>query len=339
MISNNKYKGIAAGIVAAVAYGTNPLFGLPLMKAGIHPSSLLIYRFIMAACLIALLIKFSGQHFSVTRKQNFWLVIQGNILAVTALTLFLSFSVMDSGLAATLLFVYPVLVMVIMICFFHEKLRLSTILGTAGALAGIVMLQAGGNEGRINPQGVCYVMISAFTYSLYIIAIRQTPLKEISSEKITFYSLLYGIPLLLVPLRGGIDLQMLPDWRSFGYIIGLALLPAGLSFIMTAKAVKFAGPTVTAILGALEPLTALLIGITVFGERLSLSQSGGVLLIIGAVIIIISGQREKNPEHLEHHSAPKVPDQISQLFIRLTTPDKAARYQSVYESKHRIFRE
>lgn len=310
MISSNKYKGIAAGIIAAAAYGTNPLFGLPLMKAGMYPSSLLIYRFLMASSLIALLMKFSGQNFSITRKQNFWLVIQGNILAVTALTLFLSFSVMDSGLATTLQFIFPVIVMMIMICFFHEKLRLATILGTAGTIAGIAMLQGSGNVGRINPPGICYAMISAFTYSLYIVAIRQTPLKEISSEKITFYSLLYGIPLLLIPLRGGIDLQMLPDWRSFGYIIGLALFPGGLSFIMTAQAVKFTGPTVTSILGALEPLTALLIGITVFGEKLSLLQSGGVVLILAAIIVIIAGQQKKNPEPLKHHSAPSVPDQI-----------------------------
>lgn len=70
----------------------------------------------------------------------------------------------------------------------------------------------------------------------------------------------------------------------------LALLPTYLSFLFIALAVRYVGPTPTAILGALEPATAVFFSVLLFGEPLTLRLCIGILLIISAVTLIILGK-------------------------------------------------
>ena len=54
-------------------------------------------------------------------------------------------------------------------------------------------------------------------------------------------------------------------------------------------AVHEIGSTPTAVLGALEPLTAVILGVTLFGERLTVGLSVGIMLILSAVVLIVLG--------------------------------------------------
>jgi drug/metabolite transporter (DMT)-like permease len=70
-------------------------------------------------------------------------------------------------------------------------------------------------------------------------------------------------------------------------IAGIAILPTVLSFICTTAAVLLIGSTPTAILGALEPLTAVILGVAVLGEPMTLRMALGMSLIIAAVCLIV----------------------------------------------------
>ena len=56
-------------------------------------------------------------------------------------------------------------------------------------------------------------------------------------------------------------------------------------------AVHEVGATPTAIMGALEPLTAVAIGVLIFGESFTLRLAVGVVLILSAVLLIVLGKR------------------------------------------------
>ena len=123
---DTKLKGCLYGSVAAMTYGMNPLFAVNLYKGGMNPDSVLLFRYLLALPILALMIKMRGHDFRLTLKETISLFIVGMLVATSSLTLYVSYKYLSAGIASTMLFVYPVIVAVLMVLFFGEKLRLQT---------------------------------------------------------------------------------------------------------------------------------------------------------------------------------------------------------------------
>lgn len=277
------------GAIAAATYGMNPLFALPLYKAGMDPDSVLFFRYLFAIPILGIMIKARGRSFSLKRKEVLPLIIMGLLVALSSLTLFQSYNYMEAGVASTLLFVYPIMVALIMAFAFKEKLTLQTILCIGLALGGIGMLYKGGDGSTLSLVGIALVMVSSLSYAIYIVGVNQSVLKEIATLRLTFYVLLFGLSLFFVRVGFGTNLYILDKWYLWGNLIALAVFPTAISFLCTTRAIQFIGSTPTAILGALEPVTAVFFGITIFGESLTVRLVCGILMIILAVTLIIAG--------------------------------------------------
>ncbi len=286
---NQKAKGYLLGVIAAASYGMNPLFALPLYKAGMDPDSVLFFRYLFAIPILGIMIKSRGRSFKLRRTEILPLIIMGLLVALSSLTLFLSYNYMEAGIASTILFVYPIMVALIMSFVFKEKLTLRTILCIGLALAGIGMLYHGGNGTTLNLTGIALVMVSALSYAIYIVGVNQSSLKKTATVTLTFYVLLFGVSLFLVRLLLGDGLRIVGPWYLWGNLLALALFPTAISFLCTTRAVQYIGSTPTAILGALEPVTAVFFGVVVFGEALTPRLIGGIIMIILAVTLIIAG--------------------------------------------------
>ena len=286
---NVKAKGYILGAVAAATYGMNPLFALPLYKAGMNPDSALFFRYLFAIPVLGMMIVARGRSFKLKRKEVLPLIIMGLLVALSSLALFQSYNYMDVGIASTLLFVYPILVALIMWIAFKEKLTLPTVLCILLALGGIGLLYKSGDGSTLNLTGIILVMISALSYAIYIVGVNQSTLKNLATLSLTFYVLLFGLVLFLVRVDFGQSLRVAETWYLWGNLIALAIFPTAISFLCTTQAIQYIGSTPTAILGALEPLTAVFFGVVVFGESLTLRLSCGMLMIILAVTLIIAG--------------------------------------------------
>lgn len=286
---NVKTKGYALGIIAAATYGTNPLFTLPLYEAGMDADSVLFFRYLFAIPILGIMIKLRGRSLALKRKEATPLVITGMLVAISSLTLFQSYNYMAAGIASTLLFVYPIMVALIMSFFFKEKLTLQTILCILLALGGIALLYKGEDGSTLSLTGIVLVILSSLSYAIYIVAVNRPALREIATLKLTFYVLLFGLSLFLLRTGFGTSLHVVHTWYLWGNLIALALFPTAISFLCTTTAIQCIGSTPTAILGALEPLTAVFFGVTVFGEALSLRLGCGILMIVIAVTIIVAG--------------------------------------------------
>ena len=286
---NVKAKGYILGAVAAATYGMNPLFALPLYKAGMNPDSVLFFRYLFAIPVLGMMIVARGRSFKLKRKEVLPLIIMGLLVALSSLALFQSYNYMDVGIASTLLFVYPILVALIMWIAFKEKLTLPTVLCILLALGGIGLLYKSGDGSTLNLTGIILVMISALSYAIYIVGVNQSTLKNLATLSLTFYVLLFGLVLFLVRVDFGQSLRVAKTWYLWGNLIALAIFPTAISFLCTTQAIQYIGSTPTAILGALEPLTAVFFGVVVFGESLTLRLSCGMLMIILAVTLIIAG--------------------------------------------------
>ena len=286
---NVKAKGYALGVIAAATYGMNPLFALPLYEAGMNPESVLFFRYLFAIPVLGAMIKLRGRDFKLKRKEVFPLIIMGLLMALSSLTLFQSYNYMAAGIASTLLFVYPIMVALIMAFLFKEKLTLQTILCIILALGGIALLYKGEEGSTLSLLGVLLVIVSALSYAIYIVAANRPLLREIATLKLTFYVLVFGFSLFLVRVDFGANLHVVDTWYLWGNLLALAVFPTAISFLCTTQAIQYIGSTPTAILGALEPLTAVFFGVTVFGESLTVRVGCGIMMIVFAVTIIVAG--------------------------------------------------
>lgn len=288
---SGKFTGTLAAIASAVTYGTNPLGALFLYRDGANANSVLFYRFFLAVILLAAGMFFTKEKFSATRRELSVTAGLGVLFAASSLTYYRSFLYMDAGVASTLLFVYPVMVAVIMAVFFREKISLTTAVSIAVAFVGVALLCGGNGEGgALSALGVVLVMISSLTYAVYIVVVNRSGLK-MSPMKMTFFALIFCAgTIAAVSLFDGNALQLFRAPRMWLFAGMLAVLPTFVSLLLMTVAARSIGSTPTAIMGALEPLTAVAIGVCVFGEKLSARLGVGIALVLAAVILLVGGK-------------------------------------------------
>ncbi len=253
------------------------------------------------------------ESFKVSRGELSTLIALGLLFVVSSLTLYCSFLYMDSGVACSLLFVYPVMTAVLMAMLYGEKITKTTAAAIALSLVGVLLLYKGGGETVLSTVGVLLVMVSALSYALYIIVANRASAPEsgleashnrfskylphratihrldMSAMKLSFYVLIVcAVSMVLFSLTSPErHLMPLATGREWGYSLMLAIVPTVFSLVSMGIAVRIIGSTPTAIMGALEPLTAVVIGLTVFHEALTVNLVAGILLILTAVITII----------------------------------------------------
>lgn len=332
----SKAKGFFFGILAAVSYGVNPLGAKYLYEEGFNVESVLFYRYGLAALIIGVIMVgkiITGrkaastlrqaqctaspatgyESFKVSRGELSTLIALGLLFVVSSLTLYCSFLYMDSGVACSLLFVYPVMTAVLMAMLYGEKITKTTAAAIALSLVGVLLLYKGDGETVLSTVGVLLVMVSALSYALYIIVANRASAPEsgleashnrfskylphratihrldMSAMKLSFYVLIVcAVSMVLFSLTSPErHLMPLATGREWGYSLMLAIVPTVFSLVSMGIAVRIIGSTPTAIMGALEPLTAVVIGLTVFHEALTVNLVAGILLILTAVITII----------------------------------------------------
>lgn len=284
---NPTVKGYLAAAASAVCYGMNPLGALSLYSEGLTANCVLFYRFFLASLLLAGYMVLKGESFKIGWKDGFLLLFLGAMFAISSMTYYGSFFYMDVGISSTLLFIYPVMVAAIMVLFFGEKLSIHVAIAIVVALAGVVILYMGG-DAVLSLVGVILVFLSALSYALYMVVVNRTKPK-LSSVKLTFYAALFCAALILFSslVTGEGNIHLLTGGKQWFWASFLALFPGLMSLLMMAIAVRHVGSTITAVMGAMEPLTAVCIGVFVFGEEMTFRLAVGILLVVGAVLMVI----------------------------------------------------
>ena len=286
---NTNTKGSLIAIVASVAYGLNPFFALPLYEEGLLVDSVLFYRLFFAMVFLGVVMLFRKQSFAIKKKEILPLISLGVLFAGSSFFLFDSFNYMDAGIACTILFVYPVIVAIIMAIFFKERASLLTYFCIALALFGIGMLYNGGDK-PLSIMGMTLVLLSALSYSIYIIAVNKSAVRDMNAIKLTFWAMLFSVITFAIKLNMLSDLQPLVNSTMWFNIIGLSLIPTVIAMVLIAIAINIIGSTYTSIVGSLEPLTALFIGVFVFNEPITPRIIMGIILILVAVTLIVIGK-------------------------------------------------
>lgn len=285
----NKFKGFLYGIVASSTFGLLPLFTLPVMGEGLTTFSILSYRMLFASILVAVLMLIGRVSFATNLKELRWFAVLGFLYYGSAALLFQAYGGMASGLATTLHFMYPVSVTVIMALVYKQRPSVVTICAIILSLVGVALLcLRESSTGVSSLLSVFLVLLSGVCYAVYLVLVSTVRrINQQNSQKLTFYVLMFsGAFFMLSALQGG-GLQIIPSASAGINLLLMATLPTLLSNLALVSSVKNIGSTLTSVLGAMEPLTAIIVGILVFDESLRGLMIVGIILILVSVSLIV----------------------------------------------------
>lgn len=280
-------KGFAYGIATSATFGLIPLFTLPLMAKGMEFDSILFYRFLFASITLTFLMLKEKESLRIDKKDIPILFLLGLFYTSSAMFLFWGYKFMAAGIATTLHFTYPIFVTLIMFFVFKEKASWVTVLAILLAICGVARLSIGNGELVLNGLGIIIVLLSAVGYALYITTVNKSRIHTMNSRKLTFYVFIVSALLFFLKASTNTGLQTIPDIPSFINLILLAIVPTVISNITLIKAVHNIGSTLTSVLGAMEPVTAVCVGILIFNEPFTPHLALGIFLIIVAVTLVI----------------------------------------------------
>lgn len=284
----NKLNGFLYGLLSSASFGLIPLFTVPAIHEGMVFWSILLYRFLFAMLALAGILMLDKQSFRIRPKEILPLMLLALLYNCSAIFLFWGYQFMASGVATTLHFMYPVFTTLIMMLFFGEKKSFWRMGAIALAITGVYCLSQGDSAGGITATGIFIVLLSALGYGLYLVTVSQLKSLEMKGLKMTFYVFLFSAIILFSGmLIGGISVQPIPNRATLGNLVMLALVPTVISNLALVRAIKNIGSTLTSVLGAMEPVTAVCVGILIFGEAFTASIGLGIGLIIAAVTVII----------------------------------------------------
>lgn len=286
-----KIKGYVCALVSAVTYGLIPLFILPLKAIHFSMDVTLFYRFFISAGIMLILLRYKKEHLRLKTKEIGVFLALGILFSLSSDLLFLAYDHLSAGVASTILFVFPVIVAIIMAVFFRERISLIMIISMAITLAGIYVLSGASTTG-INFIGLALAMGSALAYAIYIVTVNKSNIKA-SGIKTTFYSLLFSALYYLVKSLIGKESLQIPDLQILLHISLFGLITSVISITTLVYAIGYIGSTPTAILGALEPVVAVMISVMLFGENLTFALILGMLLIVGGVLVSIVFSKTK----------------------------------------------
>lgn len=295
MKSNSKVKGYVLAALAAASYGTNPAFAVPLYEDGMNPVSVLLFRYGFCLPILAIMLITRGHSLILKKDEYIPVAILGILMAISSLTLFEAYNYMNSGVASTLLFIYPVLVAMLMTFMYHEKFSATTGLCLVLMGSGLALMLHTDGDVTLSPIGLLLVFLSSLTYALYLVMTNvNRHIQQIPTLRLLFWQFLFGSCLFAFVMAIK-DPLTLPA-HSWGWVnlVALALLPSVISLGFTTEAIHCIGSTPTAIFGALEPLTAVVLSVMILHQTMMPREiAGGVLIILATTLIVAADPVDK----------------------------------------------
>ena len=295
-------KGYLFALVSALTYGMIPLFMIPLKKWGFFSvDTALFYRFLIAAILIlGYLVFYQKESVKINLKEGIIFSILGLFYALSAEFLFIAYDFLSPGIASTIFFIYPIMVALILGIFFKEKITLASTISLIVVVVGVGILsfKPKSNDDKDN-FGINYIYIGLFVsllgalmYALYMIIVNKTKINA-SGVKVSFYSMVFASLFFLVKTLVLGNSVAIPSLKIGTHLALFSLITTALSVVSLVYAIKFIGSTPTAIMGAVEPVVAVMISVGLFDETLTFSLIAGVIIIISGVLIDVVFNKKK----------------------------------------------
>lgn len=279
-------KGYLFAVCSAVIYGCMPLMSKLIYADGVDPLSLVFWRNLLALPVLAALAYRESKSLRVPLK-----ILPGISLisllgcSATPVLLFFSYQFMDSGTATVFHYIYPAAVILGGMLFLRKKAQTGHLVGVALCILGIALFYDPAKP--ISWQGSALAVASGLTFAVYVLLLSVFPYKkQLGNFLFSFYvaaisSVLTGILCLATG-----QLTAPASLGGWGLCVLFAMGVSAVAVVLFQKATFTIGGERTSILGTLEPITSIFIGILVFHEAINLRTVVGSVLVVSASIVI-----------------------------------------------------
>ena len=280
-----RIQGFFWTIASAVLFGFQPMISMTVYEEGANPFFVCAGRLAVATVGLALLYKlvFRGS-FAITRAEFVKLLICAQGFSLTPLLLYYSYNYMASGLATTVHFTYPVLVLLGCMIFLKRKMSSLKKFCCVLCFAGIAFMSD--LSGGMSVTGFLLAFSSAIAFAGYIIYLDGSGLQEMHPAKLaTWLSLIGAVELFpLVWATGNMPAAI--SAKGWGFLVLLGICSGCMASTFFQIGTKLAGPATASMLSTFEPITSIIVGLLVYHEVITLRTGIGVICILTAVLLV-----------------------------------------------------
>ena len=293
---NSQLRGVVNGIISGVSFGMIPLFSIPVIAAGMDNVSILVYRFLFGSAAMLAILLLRKTNMRVSLSELLRIVLLAIFYITTALATLECYKYLSSGIATALVYTDPIWCALIGLAFLGDKFSIKLTSSILLASLGVMMMTGVfSGDGTFSMIGLLLGLASGLAYGIYLILVPRLKVKHIASLKLTFYVFFTGMWLLIaysLMTNGGVE--EVPDSSCWLDLALLGLIPTAISNICVTVSLKLIDSTIVAILGAFEPLTAMVVGVVILGEPLGfIGVVGGMLILVAVAILTINPHKLK----------------------------------------------
>lgn len=293
---NSQLRGVVNGIISGVSFGMIPLFSIPVIAAGMDNVSILVYRFLFGSAAMLAILLLRKTNMRVSLSELLRIVLLAIFYITTALATLECYKYLSSGIATALVYTDPIWCALIGLAFLGDKFSIKLTSSILLASLGVMMMTGVfSGDSTFSMIGLLLGLASGLAYGIYLILVPRLKVKHIASLKLTFYVFFTGMWLLIaysLMTNGGVE--EVPDSSCWLDLALLGLIPTAISNICVTVSLKLIDSTIVAILGAFEPLTAMVVGVVILGEPLGfIGVVGGMLILVAVAILTINPQKLK----------------------------------------------
>lgn len=278
-------KGYIYTALSAIIFGLMPLLTKIIIARGATSLTIPFFRvfYVTIVLFFVLKIKKIDLHLE---KRDLLSVILTSIFGsgLTIIILNESYNHVDTGIATSLHFLYPLFVAILCCFFYGEKIKKKQILSLSFALVGIICFMSKGNGSLF---GYFLAIASGLTYAFYLVKMDKTGLVKMNAFKLSFYLALFTTIEIFTMNLFMQDVVFKMDAIAYGLLLVLALSSSFLATVLLQKGVLLLGSTRASFICLLEPVTSMIVGILWLNEAFTFNKGLGGLAIIISLIIFL----------------------------------------------------
>lgn len=278
-------KGYIYTALSAIIFGLMPLLTKIIIARGATSLTIAFFRVFYVTIVLFFVLKIKKIDLYL-EKRDLLSAILTSIFGsgLTIIILNESYNHVDTGIATSLHFLYPLFVAILCCFFYGEKLKKKQILSLSFALVGIICFMSKGNGSLF---GYFLAIASGLTYAFYLVKMDKTGLVKMNALKLSFYLALFTtIEIFTINLFMQ-DVVFKMDAIAYGLLLVLALSSSFLATVLLQKGVLLLGSTRASFICLLEPVTSMIVGILWLNEALTFNKGLGGLAIIISLIIFL----------------------------------------------------
>lgn len=287
---NASRKGSIYILFSAFMYATLPILVKLAYSAGLGPSGTLLLRYIFSFLLLGFFIRLVKRERILTVTPT--VIAQGICLTVSGLLYFQALNTLSAGLTTVIFFIYPVLVAILSIILFKERLSLSAFIGLALAVSGIILISGlVGNAPKLSPQGLLFALLSCIFYSFYGLLGQKTVTQGNPLSLTASLSLIAVI--IIVPVYHdslGFLIRLTP--AQIFITLVMAVLNTLMAVLFFLKGVRNIGAARATLISTAEPVFCLLMAYLILGETLSGLEVTGALLVFASMLLAVFSRQQ-----------------------------------------------